>query len=64
MCQNINLQITTGTNHFPLTNKDGAYYSLVKVFSPNKDYVEKDLSKGNWRPKRQLGVTMHFFRDN
>ena len=23
-----------------------------------------DLSKGYWNPKRKLGVTTHFFRDN
>ena len=29
------------------------------------NYVSKaDLSKGYWNPKRQLGVTKHFLRDN
>ena len=36
-----------------------------KYFFPVNDYVRQvDHIRGYWNPKRKLGVTTHFFRDN
>ena len=54
-------------NSFSFATEEYAGRCLLKLkcLCAVYDYAEKaDLSKGYWNPKRKVGVTTHFFRDN